>query len=70
MIQNNLSVVMAKKRFHSLTELSDQTGLSRTTLTAMYYEKGKGIQFETLDILCNFFGVDVGELLTHVNEAS
>jgi putative transcriptional regulator len=67
MIQINLSVVMAKKRMHSLKELHKLTGISRTTLTALYYEKGKGVQFDTLDALCEALDVPVGELIERVS---
>ncbi|MFD1126645.1 helix-turn-helix domain-containing protein [Paenibacillus provencensis] len=63
MVRVNLAVVMAKKRMHSLKEVAAETGISRTTLTALYYEKGKGVQFDTIDKLCGYFNVEVGELL-------
>lgn len=70
MINVNLAVIMAKKRMYSLRELHEKTGLSRTTLTALYYEKGKGVQFETLDLLCEALNVEVGELIDRAPTAS
>ncbi|NME98089.1 helix-turn-helix transcriptional regulator [Aneurinibacillus aneurinilyticus] len=52
----------------TLAEVVKQTGLSRATLTAVYYSRGKGIQFDTMDALCEMFGVGVGELLVHTKE--
>ncbi|MED0673169.1 helix-turn-helix transcriptional regulator [Aneurinibacillus aneurinilyticus] len=42
--------------------------MSRATLTAVYYSRGKGIQFDTMDALCEMFWVGVGELLVHTKE--
>jgi putative transcriptional regulator len=64
-IKSNLPVLMAKHGVRTLAEVVRQTGLSRTTLTTVYYSRGKGIQFDTMDALCEMFGVSVGELLVH-----
>ncbi|MEZ2657909.1 helix-turn-helix domain-containing protein [Aneurinibacillus aneurinilyticus] len=42
--------------------------MSRATLTAVYYSRGKGIQFDTMDALCEMFWVGVRELLVHTKE--
>lgn len=70
MIRINLAVVMAKKRIYSLTPISEATGISRTTLTALYYEKGKGVQFDTIEKICNYLNIQVGELIEIASEAS
>jgi putative transcriptional regulator len=67
-IKSNLPVLMAKHGVRTLAEVVRQTGLSRTTLTAVYYSRGKGIQFDTMDALCEMFGVGVGELLVYTKE--
>lgn len=48
-----------------LTDISRATGLSRTTLTALNQEDSKGISFETLDTLCEYFGCQPGDLLRY-----
>ncbi|UOF90794.1 helix-turn-helix transcriptional regulator [Fodinisporobacter ferrooxydans] len=63
MIKSNLAKLMANKKIRSISELSKRTGLSRTTLTAIYFDKNNGIQYNTLDSLLRFFDADVGELL-------
>lgn len=63
MIQVDLSVIMAKKRIKTVSELSKRTGISRTTLLSLYHEKGKGVQFDTLDKLCEHLDVDIGDLI-------
>lgn len=64
---------MIKTRFRELTDkkgvsinrVSTETGISRPTLTTMY--KGNpdptGIQFETLQTLIDYFGVDISDFL-------
>lgn len=66
MIKSNLAVILAERGI-KITDLANVTGISRTTLTALYYNQGKGIQFDTLDKLCNFLGISPGELLLHIN---
>ncbi|OMD08409.1 helix-turn-helix domain-containing protein [Paenibacillus odorifer] len=70
MLRINLAVVMAKKRIYSLAPMSEATGISRTTLTALYYEKGKGVQFETIEKVCKYLDIQVGELIEIMPEAS
>ena len=48
-----------------LTDISRATGLSRTTLTKLNQEDSKGISFETLDALCEYFGCQPGDLLRY-----
>lgn len=65
MIRSNLPVLMAQRGIRTIEELKQSTGISRGTLTEIYYGKGKGVQFKTLDNLCGVLGVDVGEILKH-----
>ncbi|MGE7840130.1 helix-turn-helix domain-containing protein [Lysinibacillus sp. NPDC093712] len=68
MVKSNLPVLMAE-RYLKITTLSEKTGISRTTLTKLYYSKAKGIQFRTLVALCKFLDCEVGELLEIEKEA-
>lgn len=63
MIVCNLATLMAKHKI-KISKLSADTGISRTTLTALYYGSGKGVQFDTADTLCIYFGIDLGDLFT------
>lgn len=53
MIKCNLAVLLAERNI-KISELSRKTGMSRTTLTALYYNQSKGIQFDTFDALCSY----------------
>lgn len=63
MIKSNLAVIMAQKGYRTIKKVSEETGISRTTLTALYYNKCTGIQFDTLEKLCDALTCEVGELL-------
>ena len=49
-----------------ITQVCKDTGLSRPTLNAIKYGRSKGIQLETIDVLCNYFKITPGELFTEV----
>lgn len=61
MILCNLPVLLAERKLR-ISKVSADTGISRTTLTAMYYGTGVGVQFETLDKLCIYLGVEPSDL--------
>ena len=50
-MNNNLSEILGRQK-KSISEVSRNTGLSRSTLTKLYYEKSKAINFDTLKKLC------------------
>lgn len=47
----------------SISQMAKETGLSRPSLTNMYYGKAKGIQFDTVETLCKYFGKSVQEVM-------
>lgn len=53
MIKNKLSEILGRKRINK-AELSRFSGVSYSSVKSIYYNKTKGIEFETLDKLCNF----------------
>lgn len=63
MILCNLAAIMGERRL-KISKVAADTGISRTTLTALYYDSGKGVQFETANLLCIYFGITMGELFT------
>lgn len=64
MIKSNLAIIMAEKKI-KISELSRKTGISRVTLTSLYYNNSGGIQFDTLNNLCNFFNVKPADILVY-----
>lgn len=67
MITNTVSKKMGERR-KNITEVSRETGLSRTALTALYNETSTGITYGTLNSLCQYFGCGVGEILQYKEE--
>lgn len=64
MIKCNLAVILAERGL-KISDVAKETGISRTTLTALSHNYGKGIQFDTLNELCEYFNLPVSALLTH-----
>lgn len=66
MIKCNLAVLLAERGMN-ISELSERTGLSRNTLSALQNNTGKGIQFDTMDAICKLLDVLPGELFTYAD---
>lgn len=67
MIYCDIAVLMARKGV-SIAKVSRDTSISRTTLTALRWNKFKGIQRETMDILCKYFQVQPDALFVFTDE--
>lgn len=65
MLHCNLAVLLAERGL-KITKVSNDTGISRTTLTALCSNRGLGIQFETLNTLCLYLGVGPEKLINFV----
>ena len=63
----NFAIILAKKR-KRITHVARETGISRTTLTAIYYNKSKGVSFDVLDKLCESLECEIGDIITYVVE--
>lgn len=66
-IRINLDVEMAKKKL-SLTELSEQVGVSMTNLSLLKNGKVKAIRFSTLAAICQVLECQPGDILEYVGE--
>ena len=67
MVRVHLSRLMGEKRV-KIADIERDTGLSRTTLSRLYHEKAGRLDFETLEILCRYLKVEVGDLLEITND--
>lgn len=65
MIFSKLSSLMRKDKL-TITKLANDTNISRTTLTSLFHNSGNGIQFDTINVLCDYFGIEINELLVFV----
>ncbi len=64
MIINRFPVILAEKRLR-VADVVRATGMSKTTLHKLYNDDSSRIDFETLDKLCRFLEVQVGDLLEY-----
>lgn len=64
MLKSNLKVLLAERNI-SITQVSNDTGISRTTLTSLM-SVAKGIQFETMNTLCNYLKITPSDLFIYV----
>ena len=62
-MKNNLRIILAKQR-KKVSDVHEATGISKTTLTSLYYERTKNPETETLLKIANYLGVSIDELLT------
>lgn len=69
MIKCPLSKLMGKRKL-KIADVARTIDVHRNTITLLYYEKAKRIDFEVLDKLCNFFNCKVEDILEYKEEES
>ena len=67
MIVNQLPTLLAERRL-KVADAVRATGVSKTTLHKIYNDQSSRIDFDTIDKLCEYLGVGVGDLFEHVIE--
>lgn len=65
-IKNNLAVLMAKSKI-KIAGLSRLTGVSRTTLTSLYYNRERGISYDIIMRLIEGLKCSLDELFVITN---
>ena len=65
MIKNNFNELVAQRKL-KITRISNDTGISRPTLNALTRDDGKGIQYDTLNTLCNYFSITPCEFFSYI----
>lgn len=67
MIKNNLSKIMGEKRL-KIVDIINETSLSRGAVTRVYNDTAVKIDMSTIDELCRYLKVGVGELFEYTEE--
>lgn len=67
MIKNNLRILMAIKKMR-IVELARISNVDYRTISNLYNEKSKGIEFETLDKICKALQCSASEIFEHIPE--
>ncbi len=61
MVKNNFRVLLAERK-KKMSDVEKETGLSRGAIRGLYYETSKGVQFSTLQTICEYLSCDVSDL--------
>ncbi len=62
MIRCRLSTLMGERKL-KVADLARETGLPRSTITALYKETAERVDLSAVDKLCAYFECEVGDLL-------
>ncbi len=65
----NLDVMLAKRKM-SLTELSEQVGITMANLSVLKTGKARAIRFSTLDTICEVLDCQPGDILEFYKETT
>ena len=67
MIVNHLPTLLAERRL-KVADAVRATGVSKTTLHKIYNDQSSRIDFDTIDKLCEYLEVEVGDIFEYVTE--
>jgi len=67
-IVNHLPTLLAERRL-KVADAVRATGISKTTLHKIYNDQSSRIDFDTIDKLCEFLEVKVGDIFEYVPDA-
>jgi len=57
-----LSSLMGEKRYN-IQDVCDKTGISRLTVSNLYHDKVRRIDYEVIEKLCDLFNCELSDLL-------
>ncbi len=62
MIKCHLSTLMGERKL-KIGDVAKDLDVHRNTITLLYYERAKRIDFDVLDKLCKYFSCSVADIL-------
>ncbi|UOB05872.1 helix-turn-helix domain-containing protein [[Acidovorax] ebreus] len=65
MIRCHFARLLGERKL-KISDVARDTGINRGTLTRLYYETAERVELEVLDKLCEYFSVEVADLLEKV----
>ena len=65
MIKCHLSRILGERKL-KISDVSRETGINRGTLARMYHETLVRVDLETVNTLCGYLSISVGELLEYL----
>jgi putative transcriptional regulator len=69
MIRCHFARLLGERKL-KIADVARDTGINRGTLTRLYYETAERVEIDVLDKLCDYFGIDLPELLERTGNAS
>ena len=63
-MNNNLPKILGEKLL-KISDLHEATGISKTTLTAIYYQRAVNVNLRTLQKICDYLQVSLSELIEY-----
>lgn len=67
MVRCHLSRLMGERKV-KIADVARDTGLNRSTVTALYKETATRVDLDAIESLCNYFGCQVGDLFEVVEK--
>lgn len=65
MLRVNLNMLLAERSL-TASRLAKDTGISKTTLSSLVNNTGKGIQYDTIDNICNYLNITPDDFFDYV----
>jgi putative transcriptional regulator len=65
MIRCNFARLLGERKL-KISDVARDTGINRGTLTRLYYETTERVELDVLDQLCDYFKVDLSELIERI----
>ncbi|WP_382163087.1 helix-turn-helix domain-containing protein [Hydrogenophaga sp. ANAO-22] len=62
MIRCHFARLLGERKL-KIADVARDTGINRGTLTRLYYETAERVEIDVLDKLCDYFVIDLPELL-------
>jgi len=59
---------MAEKLGKTVTDIAEETGLNRNTVTALFHNNVDGIKFDTIEKICTTYKVDLNDIIEFQEE--
>ena len=61
---------IAQRLGKNSSQIARETGINRNTINALMHNKVDGIKFETIDVLCESYGIDLKDLLERIGNTT
>ncbi|UDM73292.1 helix-turn-helix domain-containing protein [Vagococcus fluvialis] len=63
-MENSFSAILGSQRL-KISDVAKATGISRSTLTSIYYQQNENVSTKTLIKICDFLQISLSELIDY-----